>query len=264
MKTRDWIRFAIAGVLNYALIPVALLSFSLGYKNFLLFLVLHICLAFLNSLAAYNVKQLIILTVHLMIATAVGYIIWLFMFSASNTFHTELVSAWPIIVIISCVVGVGLTAIAFLCNKEKLLLNNDFAERQSTNTIMITSLVLLMAIGAITALFAPHTVSISNTNEAVLYYNDYDNEPFYEIMSKEDSEEIAGILNGSKTYLTLEIGTWFDEKTSISFLDDQFCIGCDKSGKLMYNNRILYLSPDQTQSFFGILSKYGADFNYDD
>ena len=80
---RNRLLFLLCSVINYMIIPISYMA-AIALSNcpvpglvYLICLVLHVGLAFINAFVTNNIFQYLVCSIHLLISTAIGYPLWM-------------------------------------------------------------------------------------------------------------------------------------------------------------------------------------------
>ena len=260
-KVLGYIGFALLILLNCAPIAVA----SAVYREdlfhiFLWFVITQTALVLVNALCAKNTFQYFLLSIHLLIASLIGQIIWVLLDYAYNNELSEIFAILFYAILISAFVAAALAGCGFGIYNLKILIIKRVTKRDLPSSsespgekrITVWGVVLLWVV-FLAVVSIPHPVHIADPSHAVISYtvNYHD---VKKDLTDEDAAELADLINRQSSVIYPDILLYYDERDSIEFDTQTFFI--DKSGKsLRYNARYIYLSQEDAALLSSIISK---------
>lgn len=226
-------------------------SIPIGGLMFFLSLSLHIGFAFANAYAAENLFDYILLSIHLFIATAIGYPLWMMIRYASSA----LVDLIPIAMVIGLLGSLGCSVFSFILFRKKLLKKSKGIWIKIIFDIIVTVVVLLSVNNLVYSAIQPRELIIKNEGEAVLHCDH--RAKMMPDLSESDRQKLVDIMDHHMLHLEIPRYPRFFGSYSIQIGDEIFLIGEDNSGIIKYNKRYFHLNEEETQEFFEILRQYG-------
>lgn len=262
---RNRLLFLLCSVINYMIIPISYMA-AIALSNcpvpglvYLICLVLHVGLAFINAFVTNNIFQYVVCSIHLLISTAIGYPLWMMIRYASSA----LVDLVPIGIFIGCISSVGCSVGGFFIRRKKLSAEQKETWKQKTADIVITIGVFVAVITISIVVAQPHALIIKNKSDDVVIHCRYEGTVLPEVtLNENDKETIVELLNNHKLYLEMPRQPDFLLNYSIQIGNERFLIGTDMSGVIKYKTRYLHLNSEETEILFDILKQYGAKITY--